>query len=376
MAFQDKYSVSKRGQTAGPFTAVEIIDLLRMKELSTIHKVKLGQDWLTVSDFIDRYEKGLLPEQNLDKVFEDSEQEGVKDEEVQKEVDSEPEQVTEPEPEPEPVPVEIEVPEPGPATEIHVNRSGTQFGPYLLKELKDYLKAGNLRFSDLVWFDGVPEWVPLSKIPGVADGLSSLGSAAPPPPKPPPAPAVPAGPPPLSAVPSSPSIAKQTIASESVQTAADEEEDEDAEKDSSIENDLPQDNLSSHGARLTAGLVDGLILSIVVGTLFGIAGAVSQFDNTLIIAAIVAYFLLGWLYFGLGESSKSGGFIGKKMAKIKVVRLSDNQTPGFGAASLRAILKILFSLTIILPFIVFLTPRRQGLHDLACGTVVKALDET
>ena len=376
MAFQDKYSVSKRGQTVGPFTAVEIIDLLRMKELSTIHKVKLGQDWLTVSDFIDRYEKGLLPEQNLDKVFEDSEQEGVADEDVQKEVDSEPEQVTEPEPEPEPVPVEIEVPEPGPATEIHVNRSGTQFGPYLLKELKDYLKAGNLRFSDLVWFDGVPEWVPLSKIPGVADGLSSLGSAAPPPPKPPPAPAVPAGPPPLSAATASPSIPKQTIASESVQTPADEEEDEVSKQDSSIENDLPQDNLSSHGARLTAGLVDGLILSIVVGTLFGIAGAVSQFDNTLIIAAIVAYFLLGWLYFGLGESSKSGGFIGKKMAKIKVVRLSDNQTPGFGTASLRAILKILFSLTVILPFIVFLTPRRQGLHDLACGTVVKGLEET
>ena len=142
---------------------------------------------------------------------------------------------------------------------------------------------------------------------------------------------MPAGPPPLSAVPASPSIPKQTIASESVQTPAD-EEDDDFRKDSSIENDLPQDNLSSHGARLTAGLVDGLILSIVVGTLFGIAGAVSQFDNTLIIAAIVAYFLLGWLYFGLGESSKSGGFIGKKMAKIKVVRLSDNQTPGFGTS--------------------------------------------
>ena len=35
------------------------------------------------------------------------------------------------------------------------------------------------------------------------------------------------------------------------------------------------------------------------------------------------------------------------------------------------VLKILISLTIILPFIVFLTPRRQGLHDLACGTIVK-----
>ena len=69
MSYQEKYSLSKRGQTSGPFTAVEIIDLLRMKEISTIHKVKLGQDWLTVSDFIDQFEKGLLPEQNLDQVF-------------------------------------------------------------------------------------------------------------------------------------------------------------------------------------------------------------------------------------------------------------------------------------------------------------------
>ena len=60
MAYQEKYSVSKRGQTSGPFSAVEIIDLLRMKEISTIHKVKLGQDWLTVSDFIDQYEKGQI----------------------------------------------------------------------------------------------------------------------------------------------------------------------------------------------------------------------------------------------------------------------------------------------------------------------------
>ena len=71
MAYQEKYSVSKRGQTSGPFTATEIIDLLRMKEISTIHKVKLGKDWISVSDFIDQYEKGLLPEQNLEKVFEE-----------------------------------------------------------------------------------------------------------------------------------------------------------------------------------------------------------------------------------------------------------------------------------------------------------------
>ena len=139
MAYQEKYSVSKRGQTSGPFTATEIIDLLRMKEISTIHKVKLGKDWISVSDFIDQYEKGLLPEQNLEKVFEDVSEEKIEVSEAEQEPDPEPE----PEPIPEPEPQEIDVPEPGPATEIHVNRSGTQFGPYLLKELKDYLKFGS-----------------------------------------------------------------------------------------------------------------------------------------------------------------------------------------------------------------------------------------
>ncbi len=361
MAYQEKYSVSKRGQTSGPFTAIEIIDLLRMKEISTIHKVKLGQDWLTVSDFIDQYEKGQLPEQNLEKVFEDEPEE--------EKVDLKEEIVVEPEPEPEPEPKVIEVPEPGPATEIHINRSGTQFGPYLLKELKDYLKAGNLRFSDMIWFEGVSEWVPLSKIPGVAEGLDSLGAAAPPPPKPPPAPAAPASPPPVQSASLTPSVLPSKPQAEEAVVSDDSEDDEEI-----ISTDKPTfetANIAPHGARAIAGLLDGLILLSVVGILIGIAGAFSEFNGTLIFAGVVAYFLLGWLYYGLGESSHAGGFIGKRMTKIKVVRLGDDQVPGFGISSLRAILKILFSLTIILPFIVFLTPRRQGLHDLACGTVVK-----
>ena len=369
MVYQEKYSVSKRGQTSGPFTATEIIDLLRMKEISTIHKVKLGQDWLTVSDFIDQFEKGLLPEQNLEKVFEDE------PEETKAEPKTEPEPEPEPESEPDPEPKEIEVPEPGPATEIHINRSGTQFGPYLLKELKDYLKAGNLRFSDLVWFDGVAEWVPLSKIPGVADGLSSLGSAAPPPPKPPPAPAAPSVPPLIQTPPSGPTKLVKKEVPEDVEES-DEIDVEDGEEN--ISTDTPgfdTENLATHSARMIAGLVDGIILLFVVLVLLGIAGAVSQFDLALVVAGIVAYFILGWLYYSLGESSKAGGFIGKKMSKIKVVRLSDNNVPSFGMSSVRALLKILFSLTVVLPFIVFLTPRRQGLHDLACGTIVKGTEE-
>ena len=360
MSYVEKYTVSKRGKEEGPYAAAEIIDLLRMKELSTIHKVKVGADWMVVPDFIDLFEKGELPEQNLEKSFEDAEEAAKEEEEA-----AESEEATQ-EPEPEPEPEPIEVPEPGPAVEIHVNRSGTQFGPYLFKELKDYLKAGNLRFSDMVWFEGLPEWVQLSSIPGVADGIDSLGSAAPPPPKPPPAPAAPAAPPPMQqAAPPKPSPSVQS----------DEEDDEKDEEDFDValdeEDAEASTNLAPHGARVMAALVDGLIVFAVMGILIGVAGLVTEFNTKLLLGGGVGYLVLGWLYYGLTESSKAGGGLGKRMSKLRVIK-ADGRAPGFAAVSMRSLLKILFSFTIILPFVALLTPRRQGLHDLACGTLVES----
>jgi uncharacterized RDD family membrane protein YckC len=98
----------------------------------------------------------------------------------------------------------------------------------------------------------------------------------------------------------------------------------------------------------------------------------SVWDVSLLISFFIGYFVLGWLYFGLTESSKSGGGVGKKMTKIKVVKSLDGSTPGFALVSMRSLLKILFSLTFVLPFVALLTPRRQGLHDLACGTIVRS----
>ncbi len=364
MSYVEKYTVSKRGQEVGPYTATEVIDLLRMKELSTIHKVKVGKDWLLISDFVDLFEKGELPEQNLEKTFEDVEEQAK---EAQTDDSSEVEDIPEPEPEPEPKP--IEVPSPGAATEIHVNRSGAQFGPYLFKELKDYLKAGNLRFSDMVWFEGVSDWVPLSRIPGVADGIDSLGSAAPPPPKPPPAPAAPAAPPPMQqAAPAKP-------ATESFEDSDEVADEEDPQPDDA--NDEPMasltNGLASHGARILAGLVDGAIVFVVLGLLIGLVGFISEkWDVLLLLSSLIGYFVLGWLYFGLTESSKAGGGIGKRMTKIKVVKASDGSIPGFPLITMRTLLKLL-----CMPFalVALLTPRRQGLHDLACGTIVRSGEE-
>ena len=171
MSYTEKYTVSKRGHEEGPYTAVEIIDLLRMKELSTIHKVKVDDEEVTVAAFIDTYETGGLPEQNL----------GKSSAPVEEEKQEEPEESEEPPPDP---PADSPPPEPGPTDEIHVSREGQRFGPYLLNEVKEYLKSGNLRFSDLVWYDGVAEWLPLSSVPGVGEGVKTLHAAAPPPPTP------------------------------------------------------------------------------------------------------------------------------------------------------------------------------------------------
>ena len=67
MSAQEKYNLSKRKQRVGTYTAKEIIKLLRMRELSTIHKVDVDGEVMTVATFIDTYEAGGLPEQNLAK---------------------------------------------------------------------------------------------------------------------------------------------------------------------------------------------------------------------------------------------------------------------------------------------------------------------
>ncbi len=355
MSYTEKYTISKRGHEEGPYTTVEIIDLLRMKELSLIHKVKIAQDWVTVADFVDKHEKGELPEQNVEKAFEEVEKEAA-----EKKEEGEEEKKPEPEPEPEP----IEVPEPGPAVEIRVNRSGQEFGPYLIKEVKDYLKAGNLRFSDMIWFQGLPDWVPLSSIPGVSEGIESLGAAAPPPPKPPPAPV--AAPPSPPAAGSPPGTAAKP---------AGEKEEREFEPLRTVEGDEDPDTagLAGHGPRSLAALIDwailGAVLGAVIGITFGPGGEVAAWMK--VVAVIVVHLLFGWIYFALTESSKALGTVGHRVAKIQVVTAEGSHRIGFGRATGRALLKSLFALSVILPFIVFVSRRRQGLHDLACGTLVR-----
>ena len=67
--------------------------------------------------------------------------------------------------------------------QVHVDRSGERYGPYSLGDVNAYLANGTLLPTDQAWQDGMPDWVPITQIPGV----TMPGGAAGPPPPPAPA---------------------------------------------------------------------------------------------------------------------------------------------------------------------------------------------
>ncbi len=62
---------------------------------------------------------------------------------------------------------------------IHVLRDGTQFGPYSLDVVQQYLAAGTLHPTDLAWHEGASGWMPLVAVRGVLHtNIATLGKEA------------------------------------------------------------------------------------------------------------------------------------------------------------------------------------------------------
>lgn len=63
--------------------------------------------------------------------------------------------------------------------QIHINRDGQDFGPYSLDQVHQYLQDGSIVASDMAWYDGAPDWMPLPKVPGVKvpAGAAAAGGA-------------------------------------------------------------------------------------------------------------------------------------------------------------------------------------------------------
>jgi uncharacterized RDD family membrane protein YckC len=135
--------------------------------------------------------------------------------------------------------------------------------------------------------------------------------------------------------------------------------------------------------RVVAAIIDGVLIRVVVapvGAIFGISGlALGGFGHRgfsplhflgggVMLMLIIAG---SWLYEAFMESSTYQATVGKMIFGMKVTDLYGNRI-SFARATGRHFAKILSGMILCIGFImVGLTERKQGLHDLLAGTLVR-----
>jgi uncharacterized RDD family membrane protein YckC len=123
----------------------------------------------------------------------------------------------------------------------------------------------------------------------------------------------------------------------------------------------PSGPRASFGTRLVAALIDGIILAVVQGVLYGFAKSAGQGLGTLI--------SLG--YFTYLEGSPSGQTIGKRAMNIRCIDFATGGALGYGKAAIRWVGRILSAIVCLLGYFWMLwDPERQTWHDKIAGTVV------
>ena len=205
--------------------------------------------------------------------------------------------------------------------QIHVARNGHRMGPFSLEEVNRQLAAGSLSPSDLAWYEGIPNWVALSQVPGVGTARSVEVAAA------------------------------SAVAPVSGAVAVD----------------------SSYGGfwiRLVAYILDVIVLGIPIAILrFALSPSdPSSGHPTLVfvptVVIEVAYFAGFW-------SSEWQATLGQKICGLRVVSATDFGKISFGRALGRFFAMILSGLIFCIGFLMIaFTERKQGLHDMIAGTYV------
>jgi uncharacterized RDD family membrane protein YckC len=137
--------------------------------------------------------------------------------------------------------------------------------------------------------------------------------------------------------------------------------------------------------RVVAAIIDAIILRVVVapvGIIFGSLGlaggmmtGVPHIGLHLLGGGVTALLLIfgSWLYEAFMESSSYQATLGKMIFGMKVTDLYGNRI-SFERATGRHFAKWLSAVILFIGYImVGLTERKQGLHDLLAGTLVRRL---
>lgn len=116
--------------------------------------------------------------------------------------------------------------------------------------------------------------------------------------------------------------------------------------------------------RFCAAIIDAMVF-IPLGIVVAIVDPVNLFSGWTVFNWVV-----GWLYFALMESSGWQATVGKRLVGIRVTDLSGNRIT-FGRATARYFAKILSWITLYIGyFMIAVTEKKQGLHDMLAGTLV------
>ncbi|MCD6067798.1 MAG: domain containing protein [Bacteroidetes bacterium] len=134
------------------------------------------------------------------------------------------------------------------------------------------------------------------------------------------------------------------------------------------------------GERILASLLDTLFMvayfvAACIG--FGVSNAFDNMTSFGFFAFIMAITLPMLLYHLLMEQFFNGQSLGKKIMKIKVVKLDGTQ-PGFGAYLVRWVMRIIDTVLfngVIALLTVALSERSQRLGDMAAGTTVVSMKQ-
>jgi uncharacterized RDD family membrane protein YckC len=123
--------------------------------------------------------------------------------------------------------------------------------------------------------------------------------------------------------------------------------------------------------RFGAAFLDGIIV-LIVSFIIGISvGIISVFLPSLY--SELAFNLLGLviavLYYAGFESSSYQGTPGKQIIGIKVTDLEGNRI-SFGKALVRYVVKVITGIILIGYLTIIFSEKKQGLYDMAAGTVV------
>jgi len=249
-------------------------------------------------------------------------------------------------------------------------------GPVEIRELERLLRSNSISGKTLVWQAPMPQWIALERVPQLRSIVPTAAMA-------------PAAVDPVVVPSAAPSAPPMAPAAAPVRPAA---------QPYAPPMAAAQVHLSSGDDRATYGgfwrraaaqmldaMVVGIPLAIIIGVLIGLfamigVGAASG-DNANMFAALagggmllvqLGFFLVMWIYFAKSESGPKQSTIGKRLVGLYVESADTSQRISFGRASGRFFGKIVSQIILYIGYImVAFTGRRQALHDMLAGTVVR-----